>query len=102
MKILSEPITFDWDKSNIDKNLIKHGVTYQETEEVFGNQPLLLNVDSKHSDLEIRYQVLGKTSKNRLLFVSFTIRNQKVRPISFRDMSKKERRVYEKKTKNSS
>ena len=96
MKILPKPIAFEWDEGNIDKNLIKHNVTNQEAEEVFSRKPLLVNMDSKHSDKETRYQALGKTSKNRLLFVSFTVRNQKVRPISVRDMNTQERRVYEK------
>ncbi len=96
MKILPEPVAFDWDQGNIDKNLIKHNVTYQEAEEIFSHKPLLLNEDKAHSDREIRYQALGKTNQNRLLFISFTIRNRKVRPISFRDMNIKERGEYEK------
>lgn len=97
MKILPDPIIFGWDKGNIDKNLIKHNVTNQETEEIFCNKPLLVNEDEEHSNQEeIRFEALGKTNKNRLLFVSFTIRDQKVRPISIRDMSKRERRAYEK------
>jgi len=96
VRILPNLITFDWDEGNIDKNLIKHNVTNQEAEEVFMNKPLLVNEDVEHSGQEIRYQALGKTNLNRLLFVSFTLRDQKVRPISVRDMNKKERRVYEK------
>ena len=96
MKILPEPIAFEWDKGNIDKNLIKHNVTNQEAEEVFSNRHLILNEDNDHSGQEVRYQALGKTNQNRLLFVSFTIRSQKVRPISFRDMNIKERGEYEK------
>ncbi len=96
MKILPEPIAFEWDKGNIDKNLIKHNVTNQEAEEVFSNRPLLLNEDKDYSGQEVRYQALGKTNQNRLLFVSFTIRSQKARPISFRDMNIKERGEYEK------
>ncbi len=96
MKILPKPIAFEWDKVNIDKNLIKHSVTNQETEEIFCNKPLLLNEDKEHSEQERRYQALGKTNKNRLLFVSFTIRSQKVRLIAVRNMNMKERRIYEK------
>lgn len=96
MKILPEPIAFEWDKGNIDKNLTKHDVTNQEAEEVFSNRPLLLNEDKNHSSQEVRYQALGETHQKRLLFVSFTTRSQKVRLISFRDMNIKERGEYEK------
>lgn len=96
MKILPIPVLFEWDKGNIDKNLLKHGVTNQETEEVFNNKPLLISEDVKHSKDEERCQGLGKTNNERLIFVSFMIRNYKVRIISARDMSKKEKNIYEK------
>ena len=99
MKILPRLIAFEWDKGNIDKNLVKHNVTDREAEEVFGNKPLLVNEDVEHSEKELRFQVLGKTNLGRLLFISFTIRNDKVRIISIRDMNKKERGVYEEKAK---
>lgn len=97
MKILPEPIVFKWDKGNIDKNLAKHGVTNREAEEVFGNRPLFINKDLRHSEREVRFQALGKTDESRLLFITFTVRNTTVRIISARDMNKKERRVYEEK-----
>lgn len=96
MKILPDPIAFDWDEGNLDKNLVKHNVTNQEAEEIFSNKPFLGSKDTTHSDQETRYQALGKTTKERLLFISFAIRNKKVRPISCRDMNKRERSKYEK------
>jgi len=94
VKILPEPISFEWDKGNIDKNLIKHKVTNKEAEEVFSNEPLI-SEDVKHSTKELRMQILGKTNQDRLLFISFTIRKDKMRIISVRDMNKKEVMVYE-------
>ena len=93
---LAEAVGFDWDKGNIDKNWRRHKVSFKECEEVFLNQPLLLNFDKKHSRKEIRFQVLGKTNKGRKLFLVFTIRGKKIRVISGRDQNKKERRRYEK------
>ncbi len=94
MKILAEPISFEWDKGNIDKNFVKHGVTNKEAEEIFNNQPLI-SEDVKHSKREIRFQALGKTDKKRLLFLSFTVRYDRIRIISARDMNKKEVSRYE-------
>ena len=92
---------FEWDKNNIGKNQQKHDVYYTECEEVFFNQPLLLYLDSKHSKQEKRYYVLGKTSLDRKLFAVFTIKNNKIRIISARDMGRKERKIYEETKKNS-
>jgi uncharacterized DUF497 family protein len=46
---------------------------------------------------ESRFHALGKTNAGRLLHITFTLRfeGRKVRPISARDMHRKERRVYE-------
>lgn len=96
MKIIPEPLSFEWDSGNIDKNFKKHNVSCQESEEVFNNQPLLVAEDKNHSKNETRFHVLGKSNSNRYLFLSITIRNQKIRIISIRDMSKKEKKEYEK------
>ena len=97
MKILPKPIAFEWDKGNVDKNFIKHKVTNQEIEEIFNSKLLKTFEDIKHSQKEIRFVALGITNKKRRLYISFTIRNQKIRIISARDQSKKERSLYEKK-----
>jgi uncharacterized protein len=95
LRILPDPISFEWNKGNIDKNFVKHGVTNQEAEEVFSNEPLVVSEDIKHSLKEIRSKALGKTNKERLLFVSFMVRDNKIRIISTRDMNKKEEVIYE-------
>lgn len=84
---------FDWDEGNKQKNWEKHKVDYRECEEVVFNQPLLINEDMKHSSQEQRYYVLGRTDSDRTLFLVFTIRDNKIRVISARDQSKKERKL---------
>jgi uncharacterized DUF497 family protein len=93
---LRECTGFEWDKYNINKNWEKHHVSPVESEEIFFNNPIVVAGDIKHSKSEMRYYALGKTARNRKLFISFTIRNSKIRVISSRDMSKKERDDYEK------
>jgi uncharacterized DUF497 family protein len=87
---------FDWNTGNIEKIWTKHKTSPFECEQVFFNEPLLANIDTKHSQQEERYYVLGQTDKKRLLFVVFTIRSNLIRIISARDMSRKERQVYNK------
>lgn len=96
MKVLNEPLKFDWDKGNIDKNWKKHQVSNTECEEIFFDENKKILKDRLHSGSEDRYIILGKTKKERLLFVVFTIREKKIRVISARDINKKERRLYEK------
>lgn len=89
---------FDWDKGNNEKNWLKHRVTIKECEKILLNKPVMAK-DSKHSLNEVRYSALGKTSKGRFLSIFFTIRDSKVRVISARDMSKKEKIKYVKNKK---
>jgi uncharacterized protein len=95
MDILPGPLSFQWDKGNIPKNLQKHNVTYQEAEEIFVNDPLTLARDKDHSKGERRYWALGQTKSNRKLFAAFTIRGIKIRVISVRDMTQAEEDAYE-------
>lgn len=94
---LAKITSFDWDEGNARKNE-KHGVFTAEAEPVFFNTPLLVLEDSKHSNLESRFHVLGKTNNVRLLHITFTLRDsgEKIRIISARDMHRKERAIYEK------
>ncbi|MDD5675010.1 MAG: BrnT family toxin [Chitinivibrionales bacterium] len=85
---------FLWDDGNRTKNREKHNVAVPEIEEVFLNAPLFFFEDAKHSDNERRTLALGKTFGERLLSIAFTIRLDKIRVISARDMSKKERKTY--------
>jgi uncharacterized DUF497 family protein len=85
---------FQWDSGNIDKNWLKHKVSRLESEQVFFNRPLLVATDDDHSRREHLYFALGKTDLERELFVVFTVREDLIRVISARDISRKEREVY--------
>ena len=93
-RILSECTEFEWDEGNATKNWVKHDVAQSECEEIFFNRPLLVKLDEDHSLTETRYYALGKTDGNRLLTIVFTIRIDRIRVISARDMTERERRRY--------
>ena len=86
---------FQWDRGDSGKNDEKHGVTDGEAEQVFFNAPLLID-DPKHSLEEPRFHAFGATSDNRLLHVTFTLREdgKLIRVISARPMNRKERALY--------
>lgn len=87
-------VGFEWDEANRRKSEEKHGIAASEAEEALLNDPLC-QVDEGHSDDEQRYVALGVTNDGRRLFVSFTVRRSRVRIVSARPMSRKERVVYE-------
>lgn len=89
-------LSFDWDGGNKYKNVKKHFVSNKESEELFFNKPVFFFKDNKHSKIEKRLLALGKTNDGRLLSIIFTMRKDKLRIISARDMNKKERGSYEK------
>ncbi|MBI2337905.1 BrnT family toxin [Candidatus Daviesbacteria bacterium] len=81
---------FEWDKGNLE-HIKKHNINYKECEEAFLNKPLIVNEDETHSQKEERFRVYGRTNKNKLLFMIFTVRSNKIRVISARNQNKKER-----------
>ncbi len=87
---------FDWDDGNIEKNK-KHNVDWRDIEETFLGSRVLISEDEKHSEREARYLAYGKTNKGRILTIVFTVRKNKIRPISARDANKKEKMKYEEK-----
>lgn len=91
---LENVIGFEWDEANVNKNWERHRVSPAECEELFFNEPLIVEPDYAHSQREKRFIALGKTDLDRLLFIVFTIRDNKIRVISARDMNKKERGCY--------
>ena len=101
MRILSTPVGFLWDDGNLNENLKKHNFTIQEAEDMFFSEPVTVAQEDRHStDRERRFYALGRTKTNRKLFAAFTTRENKVRIISVRDMSRKEISVYERLEKN--
>lgn len=89
---------FDWDDGNLDKNWLLHQVSTAEAEEAFFNRPFIVAPDAKHSRHEQRFAALGITARGRRLTLVFTVRGTLVRVSSVRDMSRQERRMYEKAT----
>ncbi len=93
-KLLELLISFNWDDGNLHKNRRKHGISTQEAEEIFVNNPFVMMDDFKHSLSEKRYHALGITNEGKKISVCFTIRKQSIRIISARAMSKKELGIY--------
>lgn len=95
----TKEIKFDWDLWNVQKNEVKHGVSALEAESCFYDASHVIFEDLRHSTAkEKRYLLYGKSLENRILMVGFTMRDAKVRIITARSASRKERKVYEEET----
>lgn len=93
--IIVEPIGFEWDEWNIEKNRALHHVMPEEQEQVFFDENKVIYEDKGHSlSEERRLIIIGKTKTGRLLYEAFTLRNGKIRIISARDLNKKEVNLF--------
>jgi hypothetical protein len=86
---------FEWDSSKASSNEEKHGVSFEEAAEVFSDNLSSTVRDPDHSIEEDRFVIFGKTSSNRYLVVAFTDRDDRIRVISARQMTRRERKAYE-------
>ncbi len=90
-------IQFAWDPEKAALNVKKHeGVTFEEAVTVFRDALASIFDDEVHSEEEFRELIIGYSSKNRLLIVSFAERDDVIRVISARKADAKERNDYEK------
>ena len=87
--------TFEWDSQKAATNARKHGVTFDEAATAFGDPFGLMVDDPRHSETEHRSVLLGYSQAGRLLAVMFTERGDRLRLISARTATRRERRHYE-------
>jgi uncharacterized DUF497 family protein len=86
---------FEWDPEKAEANEQKHGVTFHEAATVFGDPLAITFVDPDHSIGEERYLTFGLSRLDRLLVISHADRGERVRIISARSMTGKEKKIYE-------
>ena len=92
-------LLFEWDPNKARGNLEIHGVSFDEASTAFKDNLSLTIHDPLHSDEEDRFILIGNSYKNRLLVIVHLERENKIRIISARKATKKERKQYEETTK---
>ncbi len=85
----------EWDPGKAAQNLRKHGVSFEEAATVLGDPLSVTLPDPDHSQTEHRFLLLGRSSAGRLLIVAHSEEDDRIRIISARVMTPKERRSYE-------
>lgn len=87
-------MNFEWDPEKAQRNIAKHGLSFEEAATAFGDPLSITRFDPDHSEDEDRFLLLGASHAGRLVVVSHTHRGGRVRVISARLASKRERRTY--------
>ena len=87
-------LLFEWDAAKARKNIQKHRVSFEEATSIFGD-PAAVTIESPFLGGEYRFVTIGYSSTGRLLVVAHTDRNDRIRMISVRKATKKERQQYE-------
>jgi len=86
---------FEWDPAKTRRNERKHGLSLEEAATVFGDPLTISFHDPDHSTEEARWLTIGSSSSGRLVVVSHTERAGRVRLISAREATRRERKIYE-------
>jgi uncharacterized DUF497 family protein len=86
---------FEWDEDKSKANVQKHKVTFHEAATVFGDFLSRTFPDPEHSLDEDRYITIGTSDRGRVLIVSHTDRDDRIRIISARKAKPHERKAYE-------
>lgn len=95
MAVILLVVEFEWDADKAEANFGKHGVSFHEAATVFGDPLSITVANPDHSLDENRYIVVGLSRSGRLLIVSHTERDERIRIISARELTREERRDYE-------
>jgi uncharacterized DUF497 family protein len=84
---------FEWDDDKAARNWRDHGVSFEMAREAFADAFAVEWVDAEQDLGEERYAMIGMV-ENRLLFVAYAMRGERIRIISARKAEPYERRKY--------
>ncbi|HEX6044764.1 MAG TPA: BrnT family toxin [Pyrinomonadaceae bacterium] len=86
---------FEWDLRKAKSNLRKHDISFEEASSVFSDMLSAVYQDPDHSAHEKRYLIIGASVQGRLLNVAFADRGERIRIISARKVTRREKKLYE-------
>lgn len=88
-------LEFEWDPKKASSNLRKHGVSFEEAASVFNDVLAVIYEDPDHSTTEKRCLAFGTSAQGRLLVVSYANQGERIRIITARKVTRRERDLYE-------
>jgi len=87
-------LQFEWDPNKAARNVERHHVSFDEAATVFDDPVFITVIDEEHSTDEDRYITIGRSQRGRLLLVAHTDRGGRLRIISARKATRRERKFY--------
>jgi len=84
----------EWDPAKAEANFLKHGVRFADAVSALEDD-LALTIRDPHSEDEERWVTMGGDAVGRVLVVVYTWRGDKLRLISARQATPREKREYE-------
>ena len=91
-------VRFEWDTKKDLANFRNHEVAFDEAKTVFCDENAIEFYDEDHSLKEVRFLMIGLSSKLRILLLSYTVMEGKdediIRIISSRKATKNEQKIY--------
>ncbi|MBI5053453.1 MAG: BrnT family toxin [Chloroflexi bacterium] len=91
---------FEWDPKKAKQNLKKHKTSFDEASTVFNDDLSVTFPDPDHSEEEERLIIIGVSKQKRLLIVAHIEREERIRIISARELTRTERKEYEEEIKD--
>lgn len=88
-------LIFEWDETKAKINFKKHKVNFEEAKTIFNDPFLFTFPDDKHLVHEERFINIGLSAEGRILILTHTERKGKIRIISCRQATPRERSFYE-------
>jgi uncharacterized protein len=88
-------LRFEWDPTKAEANLAKHEVSFEEAMTVFADPLARIFPDEEHSVDELREIIIGHSAGHELILVNFTGIDDRVRILSARKATRRERKDYE-------
>lgn len=88
-------MVYEWTAAKARANLRKHSLSFDEAASVFLDPLALTFPDPDHSGAEAREITIGRTAGHRVIFVAHSQRGDRMRIISARKTTRRERRQYE-------
>jgi uncharacterized DUF497 family protein len=93
-------VFFDWDSNKNLTNSEKHGISFEQAQEIFLDPLHLSILDERFSDFEERWITIGATESAEVIVVAHLYfveePEERIRIISARRATPRERRQYEK------
>jgi len=88
-------LLFEWDPKKARKNINTHGVSFDEASTAFRDSLSQTINDPLHSEGENRFVLLGRSIQGRILVIIHNDRGERIRIISARPATTRERLKYE-------